>query len=104
MYVFPTNTLLFVVFVLYLHVCGDQNLATHMHILHKYCVLVLRYVGGGDKVEKELFGGSFPCRRGDTRRKVVHTFCGPRSTLASGMSHTDGHTAWILGYSRVKGV
>ena len=80
-------------FVQFLHVLCQEYLVTHMHILHKHKVVVVRYVGGGVKVEKETYGAIFPCTRGAIIRMVVHTICGPRFTLASGMSRTGGVTA-----------
>ena len=52
---------LFFVFVLFLYVCGDRDLAAHMHILGKCWVLVLLCVGGVETVEKEVIGGRSTC-------------------------------------------
>ena len=94
---------LFFVFVLFLHVCGDQDLAAHMHILGKCLVLVLLCIGGMDKVDKEVKGGRYTCCWRDRRKWVAHNLCEARSTLTSGTSPTGCHTRQISGYRWVYG-
>ena len=94
---------LFFVFVLFLHVCGDQDLAAHMHILGNCWVLVLLCVGGVEKEEKEVIGSCSTCCCRHSCNWVAHTLCEARSTLISGTSPT-GCLSWqILGYRWVYG-
>ena len=95
---------LFFVFVLFLHVCDEQDLAAHMHILCKCWGLVVIHVGGEETVEKGVIGCSYPSRGNLIRFWVAHNLCGARSTLMSGMSPTGCHTWQILGCGWVKDV
>jgi hypothetical protein len=94
---------LFFVFVLFLHVCGDRDLAAHMHILGKCWVLVLLCVEGVETVEKEVIGGRSTCWCSHRSNWVAHNLCEARSTLKSGTSPTGCHTWQIWGYRWVYG-
>ena len=91
-------------FVLFLHVCGDQDLAAHMHILCKCWGLVVIHVGGEETVEKGVIGCSYPSRGNLIRFWVAHNLCGARSTLISGTSPTGWPSRQIFECSWVKGV
>ncbi len=91
-------------FVLFLHVRGDQDLAAHMHILGKCWGLVVIHVGGGEIVDKGVIGCSYSSRRNLIRCWVAHNLFGARSTLMSGTSPTGCHTRQIFECSWVKGV